>query len=293
MVKHIKNFFNGMALGITETVPGVSAGTVAIILGIYGDIITAVNDFTKDYKTYLKFFIPILLGAATGIITFSSIVHFLITTYSFPTMAFFIGLVAGIIPMIHSRATQDSKKLTFKEILLIIMPFLLMVLISNLKESTVVSPEEIISSIDTRFMIFIFFSGVIGAAALVLPGFSGSFLLLLLGIYHVVVYTISTIRILVTDFSNIPLLMDIVKVLGPLGIGMIVGGLSMARLMDKLLKEHYKVTHLLVLGLLMGSVYALFMEPMLYQSGISPTILIIGAATFFAGVVGSFILSKE
>jgi putative membrane protein len=129
--------------------------------------------------------------------------------------------------------------------------------------------------------------------ALVIPGVSGSFVLLLLGVYPLATHSISSIRFLLADITNTDLLWSIGKVLVPLGIGVIIGGLSMARLIEKLLKNYYRVTYLIILGLLLGSVYALFKEPIVFRSGISAIIILIGFATFLLGCIVSFSLGRK
>jgi putative membrane protein len=81
MIKMIRNFFNGLAFGITETIPGVSGGTIAIILGFYNELINFINHFTEDLKKYSKFFVPFALGLACGILMFSSIINYLLNNY--------------------------------------------------------------------------------------------------------------------------------------------------------------------------------------------------------------------
>jgi putative membrane protein len=88
-------------------------------------------------------------------------------------------------------------------------------------------------------------------------------------------------------------MLDICKVMGPLGIGIIIGALSTARLVEKLLKNHYKITYLIILGLLVGSVYVLFQEPTVYQSGVSASTAVPGAVTFLLGCIISFYLGKK
>jgi putative membrane protein len=293
MFAFIRNFLNGLAFGITETIPGVSGGTIAIVLGFYFELIEAINHFTEDIRKYLKFAIPLILGLVTGLLLFSSLIHYLLTNFSFPTMLFFIGLIMGIIPIIFSKVKEPGINLKLSEIILIIIPFLVLLLISQLKEASVVDPEEVINNIDFPFMIFIFFAGIVAAMALVIPGVSGSFVLLLLGIYPVIIYSISSIRLLLTDVSNTALLLNICKVLIPLVIGIVIGGLSMVKLIEKLLKNYHKVVYSIILGLLLGSVCVLFREPMVYKSGISVVIVIIGIVTLSLGAVFSFIMGKK
>jgi putative membrane protein len=293
MYKAIKDFFNGMVFGITQTVPGVSGGTIAIILGFYFKLIEAINHFTENVRRHLKFLLPLAFGTAVGIVLFSSIINFLLANYSFPTMLFFIGLIVGVIPHIYSKVREGGRKLKLKEILLIMIPFLILLAMSGLKGVSVTDPEEAINNIDVPFMIFIFFAGMISAAALVIPGISGSFVLLLLGIYPLVIYSVSSIRFLLTDITNFTLMLDICKVLAPFGIGIIIGGLLTVRLIEKLFKKYHRAIYSVILGLLSGSVFLLFINPIVYKSGISPVIIIIGAATFFLGCVTAFCLGKK
>jgi putative membrane protein len=289
----IRNFLNGLAFGITETIPGVSGGTIAIILGFYFELIEAINHFFEDIRKYLKLAIPLILGLVTGLLLFSSLIHYLLTNFSFPTMLFFIGLIMGIIPIIFSKVKEPGARLRPIEIILIIIPFLVLLIISGLKEASIVDPEEVINNIDFPFMLFIFFAGIVAAMALVIPGISGSFVLLLLGIYHVIIYSVSSIRLLFTDISNTVLLLNICKVLAPLVIGIIIGGLLMVRLIEKLLQNYHKLVYSIILGLLLGSICVLFREPMVYKSGISVIIVIIGIATLSLGAVLSFIMGKK
>jgi putative membrane protein len=293
MVKEIRNFLNGLAFGITEIVPGVSGGTIAVILGFYDELIETVNHITEDYRKYTRFLFPFLLGAAAGIITFSSIINYLLTNHSFPTMLFFIGLIVGIIPPIYSKVKEPGRRFKFGEIALVMLSFSGLFIISELKGASVTNPVEFINNIDASFMFFIFLAGIIAAMALVIPGVSGSFVLLLLGIYPLATYSLSSIRYLLTDITNTTLLINICKVLLPLGIGVIIGGLSMARLIEKLLKNYYKITYSIILGLLLGSVYVLFKEPMVFQSGISAITITIGTGTFLLGCTISFNLGKK
>ena len=293
MLKVIRNFFNGLAFGITETIPGVSGGTIAIILGFYFELIETINHFTDNIRKRLRFLAPLIIGIAAGIVLFSSIINFLLANYSFPTMLFFIGLIAGIIPHIYSKARGGDKSLAFKDILLIAIPFLFLVTISFLKGASVTNPAEAINNIDISYMVFIFFAGIIAAAALVIPGISGSFVLLLLGIYPLAIYSVSSIRFLLADLSNTVLMLSICKVLLPLAIGVIIGGLAMVRLIEKLLENYSKVVYSVILGLLLGSVCVLCKDPITYRSGISFIIVVIGILTFVFGAFFSYKLGKK
>ena len=336
MLKFIRNFLNGLAFGITETIPGVSGGTIAIILGFYFDLIETVNHFTENVKKYLTFLTPILLGMITGLLVFSSIIHYLLSNYSFPTMLFFIGLITGIIPHIFARVLgkmgtrvepqtygltvrwglgtgEDGKreeggkggvlrafarnvreKISISVVFLVLVPFAGLVVLSFLnKDTATVNTEVLFNNVSAPYMLFIFFAGILAAAALVIPGISGSFVLLLLGIYHLAIYTLSTIKVYFADVHNTELLINICKVLIPLVIGLLVGGLSMARLIEKLMEKHHKTMYSAILGLLSGSVFFLFRHPIVYKSGVSAGIIAAGVITFMFGCVVSFLIGKK
>jgi len=292
MLKTIKNLLNGFAFGVTETVPGVSGGTIAIILGFYDELIGAINNFRKDPRGYLKILIPMLIGVIIGIVAFSSVMYWLLANHTLPTMTFFIGLIAGIIPIIFSKVKPPGKKLRQGGIALIGFPVLFLVAMSGLKGAPVQDPADIIGDIGVQYMLLILLAGIIAAAALVIPGFSGSFVLLLIGIYPLVTYSVSSVRYMITEPSGSHFL-DICKVLVPLAIGVVIGGLAMCRLIEKLLKRHYAKTYSIILGLLLGSIYVLLREQLLLQSGVQAGVVIPAVCTCVLGCVLSFNLGKK
>ena len=293
MIKLLMNFLNGISFGVVETVPGISGGTIAVILGFYDRLLESVNDFTKEPKKSIAFLAPFLIGIAIGIVSFASLINFLLEHYSLPTMIFFIGLIAGIIPIIFKKVKTKGVMLKPLYIVLTLIPIIALVIISHLKVNTEINPVEIIKNIDFMYMLFIFAAGIIAAFALIIPGLSGSFVLLLFGIYPLATHSISSIRVYITDVTNISVLMDIFKVLIPLAIGVALGGISMARLVEKLLKNYHEIIYSLILGLMIGSVYVLFKEPIVYHSGKDPIFIAISIITFVIGAVTSFMLGKK
>jgi len=346
MLKIIRGFFNGLAFGAIQTVPSISGGTIAIILGFYFDLIRAINRFREDRRKNLRFLIPLLLGTGAGILLFSSLMAHLLERHSLPAALFFMGLILGIAPHIYSKITEADphpaaphpappeaegaaagepaaaaparerparRRPGAREILLILLPLALAPAMAALRGDAPADPAEIIAGITPPFMLFIFFAGMLAAAALVIPGVSGSFLLLMLGLYHVVIYSIRSIRVFLADAPSAELLLDILKVLGPLGLGIIAGGLSMLRLIERLLERHRRPVYSAILGLMLASALILadpaFLAhaaacldaacarcaspPLAYRSGVSAPALAAGAAAFCAGCASSFFLGKK
>src|SRR5690625_3791444 len=93
-----KNIYRGMIMGISDVVPGVSGGTIAVILGIYDRLIAAINGvFTKEWRKHLAFLIPLAIGVGLAIFLFSHLMNWLLENYERPTFYFFLGLIIGIL----------------------------------------------------------------------------------------------------------------------------------------------------------------------------------------------------
>jgi len=289
IVKFARNLLNGLAFGITEIVPGVSGSTIAVLLGFYDEAIYTINHFNKNYRRSFLFAVPILIGAAVGVLALASVMDYLLTNHTFPTMLFFIGIIVGIIPRIFAKVKTQKRRISLKTLLLIALPFGLLILLSLLRTSDSPQPAEMLSNIGPAYMVFIFVAGIVAACALVVPGISGSMILLLLGMYHLIMYSVSS---LLSSFSEPGLFLSICKVLVPLGLGIVIGGLVMARLIEWLLKKHYHAAFAIILGLLLASVFVLFSDSAMYKN-ISVIAVVCGVITLILGFLASFALGKK
>ncbi|MCL2031270.1 MAG: DUF368 domain-containing protein [Oscillospiraceae bacterium] len=289
----IKHFLHGLVLGITQIVPGMSGGTVAVVLGFYDDLIRTVNRFSAHYRKSFAMVGPLLLGTILGLLLFSSVVDFLLLRYSLPTMLFFIGLIAGVVPPVYRKVKERGRRFTPKEAALVLLPLAVLIVLSHIPKISLAVPPANPQDIGVPYMLFLIFCGMLAAAALVVPGISGAFLLLLLGPYPLVIRTLSSVHLLLTDAASAGLWIGIGKVLVPLGIGIGIGGMLMLRLIEKLLTRHHQSVYLVILGLLLGSVYALFNGETIFQSGVSLPAAAIGAAMLAGGFALSFVLAKN
>ena len=111
-MKYIINFLKGMIIGIANIIPGLSGGTMAILVGVYEKLIDTIGNFFKKFKeTFVEnmiFLIPIGLGAVVGVIGFSKLLEFLLDKYNMPTQFAFIGLVVGGLPLIFKNANKEG-----------------------------------------------------------------------------------------------------------------------------------------------------------------------------------------
>ncbi|MCL2201634.1 MAG: DUF368 domain-containing protein [Oscillospiraceae bacterium] len=292
MLKHLRNFFNGSVYGMTLVIPGVSATILAIILGFYDELIHSINHVRKDKKS-LRYLILFVLGVAVGVVLFSRLISFLLETFSLPTMLFFAGLLAGIIPLTFSYAKGGAKRIALREVVLAIVAAAGLYFLTVGFTGPEIDPANADGAMSFTILAFLFIAGIVTGATLVVPGLSGAFILLILGLYPIIISTVSDIGTYLTNPANTALLGNIVTVLAPFGIGGLIGVIFMAKLMEKLLKNYHKQVYAVIMGMVVASLAALFQNPIVYQSGVQAPGIAIGAALCIAGFIVAFLLGKK
>ncbi|MBB6454139.1 putative membrane protein [Salirhabdus euzebyi] len=235
-----KNIFRGMLMGTSDLVPGVSGGTIAVILGIYDRLIEAINGFfTKEWKKHLGFLIPLGLGVIGAILLLSNLIHWLLADYPIQTNFFFLGLIIGILPYLFNQA--DFKD-TFKG-----NHYVLLVIAAILVASMVFFKDEgvapLMDTSDPTVLAFLFFSGFIASMAMLLPGISGSFILLLIGSYETVITALKDREIIVILI---------------VGVGVIMGIVLCSKIIRYFLAHHHARTFAVIIGLVVGSTVVVF-----------------------------------
>ena len=235
----------GFLLGIANIIPGVSGGTLAITLGIYNDLIGAISHFFKNLKKNLKFLIPLGIGMVLAILLGSKVISLCLDKFPFPTTLFFIGLIVGGIPLLTKKI--KGKKLKPANAASFLLPFSVVMLMTFLNEGNNVVN---ITNMNLLQIILLFLVGMVAAATMVIPGVSGSFVLMLLGYYKPIVSTIGNL----TDFS---LLGHNILVLAPFGLGVLIGIVLIAKLIEYLLAKHETATYYAIIGFVTSSVIGL------------------------------------
>lgn len=241
-MKHMINFFKGIVVGIATLVPGVSGGTMAVVLGIYDDLIHAVGSFFEDIKKHTILLFEIGLGGLIALLLFSGLLKSAIDKFPIIMGFLFIGIIFGGLPVLYNKARAEKRNLV--DLVFLVIGFVIVLAMSNESEATTtLATAQGISS-----MIFLFIGGIIIAIALILPGISASFMLLALNLYDVTLGAINN--------RNIPFLV-------PLGIGVIVGTLGTAKAIEKLLQKYPSKTYMLILGFVAGSLIPVFPKQIL------------------------------
>lgn len=235
-----KNIFRGLVMGITDLIPGVSGGTIAIILGFYDRLLEAISGFfSKDWKRHIGFLLPLALGMGTALVLFSRLINYLLVEHFVPTQFFFMGLILGIIPFL---VKQVDVKRNFKPRHWIFLLFAAVLLAMT----AFITPDqsgEPMTTLTLLSAVGLFFSGWLASMAMLLPGISGSFILLLLGVYPTAIHALSTL--------NFPF----IAVIGSgVAVGFIVSSKSIRYFLDRYPYMMYAV----IIGLIIGSTFVVF-----------------------------------
>lgn len=243
----LKNAVYGAVLGVTNIIPGLSVGTVAVVLNIYDRLISAISDLRKDFANSMKFLVPLVLAAGVAMLAVSRGMTYLLAHYAMATNFFFIGLILGSIPTIYQRSKAkavDNGGTRWSDWIAFALSLALMLVIA-LFSSEAEPTTALTSSLDIVLILKLFAAGLISALCMVIPGISGSFVLLLIGFYEPLVMAISTLQI---------------SMLLPAGIGVIVGMFLGSKLIKSLLARFPSLTYFSILGFVVGSIPVLIQK---------------------------------
>lgn len=239
---NIKNFLIGMVLGIANIIPGVSGGTVAMSLGIFEKLIHIASNIFKDFVKNILFLIPIFLGMVISILLLSKLINFTLEEYEFQTVLLFVGLILGGFPFLLKKVSK--KTLTKKTFLIFLISFLLIFCLTFIDNET-----RVVSLVNLDFILLIklFIVGIIAAATMVIPGISGSFVLMLIGFYKPIVEVISSL-------TSLDLFAHNVVILGTFGVGVLIGIVVISKIIEKLLEKKTTETYYSIYGIISASI---------------------------------------
>ena len=239
----------GCIIGVANIIPGVSGGTMAVILNVYDKLIDSVIGIKKHIKESLTFLIPVIIGGGLGIFGFAKLLKYLIANFPMPTFFFFIGLILGTVPMIFKKvltSKDGTKKFNIYTIIPFTVFFGIMIALSFFNTENASSTQI---QLDLINWIYIFFGSALAAMCMIIPGVSGSMILMILGLYSTV---LSAIADIFKNFSGS------VMILIPAGLGIILGLLGGAKLIDMCLKKFPQMTFAGILGLMLGSLLSIY-----------------------------------
>ncbi len=251
--EYIINFINGFCMALADSVPGVSGGTVAFILGFYEKFIKSLDDLFRGNKLQKKnaflYLMKIGIGWMVGIIFAILFLSNLFDKYIYQLSSLFIGFIIFAIPIVIKEEKKNLDK-SFYNIIFFLGGLLLVLLITYLNR--VVGKSFNIDNFNIVTIIYMFLAAMLAISAMILPGISGSTILLIFGIY---VPLINKVKLLVNfDFSSVPILIVF-------GLGVIFGILYFTKLLRKALDKKRSFIIYLILGMMIASIFSIIMGP--------------------------------
>lgn len=243
----------GLFIGISNIIPGVSGGTMAVSFGIYDDVIHAFTHIRKEKKASMKILLPLVIGALIGVAGFSMVIEWLLASYTLYTAFAFVGLILGGLPILRESFRKslmaEGKAIGPIHIILFILFF---IIVAWMGVAEVAGGGVQSVTLGVGPMIALFFVGMISAAAMVIPGVSGSLLMLIIGYYYAVIYTINGFTEALSSF-NMEALVPYTILLMAYALGMVIGIILISKVIDYFFKTQPGFTYASILGLVMAS----------------------------------------
>lgn len=266
-IKKIKNIIYGVIIGASMLLPGVSGGTMAIMLGVYDRLISSVSGIFKDFKRNSLFLLQVAGGAVFGMLLFSKAALFIVETFPFPAHFFFIGAVTGTVPVLFKK-TKAENGFGIRDAICIAIGFGLLFLLTLVPSGLF----DVQGNIGFPEFMLLLFGGFCISIALVLPGISASYTLLLLGIYDRFLKSLSDLDVMF---------------LFPMGLGLVLGTFLVSKTLEKAMTRFTRQTYMIIAGFVLASVLELFPGiPYDYMLA-----LCVGA--FTGGFLLTFLLGKK
>ena len=277
----LKNICKGMLIGIANIIPGVSGGTMAVSMGIYDRLISCISHPFKDFKNNLLFLIPIALGMGIAIIASAFGIDYLFEAFPLQTNLLFIGLIMGSLPAIYGKVKTVTMRIGHISAAVIFFIEVVGMALMNGSGGGYVTLESTVTGIVLLFLV-----GVLASATMVIPGVSGSMMLLLLGYYNPILDTIKAFFVAVLGF-DFPSLFSTMLILVPFGIGVLVGMVVIAKVIEIVFERYPTYAYWAIIGLLFGSPIAILLVGTFYE------ITFVGVVTgIIALACGLFISNK-
>ena len=281
----IKDILKGAVMGIANIIPGVSGGTMAVSMGIYDKLIYSVTHLFSDFKKSMKNLIPIVIGILVGIVVVARLIEYMFATIPFQTNLLFIGLILGGLPAICKKVQGKRIKLSY-----IIAFVVFCVLVIGMASLDGMSGADADLSFGLWNVIKLFGVGVIASATMVIPGVSGSMVLMIMGYYNSILSTINQFVDHLVAFDIKGMIADC-GVLIPFGIGVVVGIFAIAKIIEIVFAKWPTLAYWAIIGLIAASPVAILM--MNEFGKIGAVTIITGIVALAVGVLVAMKLGEE
>lgn len=273
----LKSILKGFVIGLANVIPGVSGGTMMVAMGIYDKLIHSITHLFSEFKKSVMFLLPIFIGIGVAIVVVPFGIEFLFASYPFQTNLLFIGLIVGGLPAVWKKIKGNSVKVGH-----IIACLVFFALVAGLALLGGTEGTAADLSLSFASVIKLFFVGIVASGTMVVPGVSGSMMLLLMGYYHPVLEAI-------TDFIKAVLAFDMggilqgIGVLAPFGVGVVVGIFAIAKLIEIIFEKFPLFAYWAIVGLIVSSPVAILLVG--EMGAITAISVVTGIVTFVIGFI--------
>ena len=244
------NAVRGLCMALADSVPGVSGGTVAFLLGFYDRFITALDDFFRGKRqeriAAFKFLIQLGVGWLAGMSLAVIVLTKVFETHIYAISSLFIGFILFAIPLVMHEEKETIRG-KWKWLVYLVLGIVFVILVSSFHPAAGIGTGQ-----NPAALAYVFLGGIVGISAMVLPGISGSTLLLVMGLYLPVITAVRTL--LGLDFSALPVLTAFV-------LGVLCGIILFIRMLRFLMTRYRAQMVFLIVGLMLGSIYSVILGP--------------------------------
>lgn len=259
MIKNLKewilNFINGFCMALADSVPGVSGGTVAFILGFYDKFIGSLDSLFRgkmeEKKSALLFLIKLGIGWACGFIIAALVLGSIFNEQIYNISSLFIGFIIFAIPIVIYEEREALEK-NYLNVIFALIGIIFVVAITLLNPASGQGISVHVDNLSIGLIAYVFFAAMIAISAMVLPGISGSTLLLIFGLYVPIMSAVK--EFLHMNFSYFPILCVF-------GLGVITGIVLFVGLIRKALENFRPQTIYVIIGMMIGSLFSIVMGP--------------------------------
>lgn len=266
---YIHELLKGVIIGVANILPGISGGMLAISMGVYDKIIHGVTQFFKEPAESMRILLPYVIGAVTGIIFLSLAFEYLFHTYPLQTKMAFLGLIGGGLPSLIHKSISNNRRERKEGILIACLTCGVVLLITLFAEIAIASGHheegrQMVSGADYlssgRFWVFyLFLIGLTAAGTMVVPGVSGSMIMMMLGVYEPLLQTNNACIRAVSSLNWNRLIFN-GMVLVPYFIGLFIGVILFAKVVERLFTYHKQIMYCMIIGLVLSSPFVILWD---------------------------------
>lgn len=249
----IKSILKGLVIGLANVIPGVSGGTMMVSMGIYDKLIHSITHLFSEFKKSFKFLLPIFLGIGAAIVIVPFGIEYLFGKFPLQTNFAFIGLILGGLPSVWGKVKGKSVKAG--HIIAGVLFFALVVGLAAMGDTEGKAADLTLNPIS---IFKLFGVGVVASATMVIPGVSGSMMLLLMGYYHPILETITNFITAFFAFDTDGILLGI-GILAPFGIGVVLGIFGIAKVIEIIFEKFPHHAYWAIIGLIISSPIAIIL----------------------------------